>query len=247
VVRVLVADKYRNGRLFIAGDAAHMNPPWGGHGFNTGVGDAVNLGWKIAAVLNGWAREDLLDSYEGERRPIAQKFVASAAENGKTGPSQLASAEIMGDQETFDSVRVATAAVIQDFKRIEFRSEGLILGVGYGSQAAAQTTNGTDFSPIAAVGNRLPHHRLSDGTSLFDRLGPEFTLTGAAEDAKGLVQEAAARRLPLTLLDAPGEDLHHVFSARLVLVRPDQHIAWIGDDAPASLAGAILEEACRGL
>ena len=90
VVRVLVADKYRNGRLFIAGDAAHMNPPWGGHGFNTGVGDAVNLGWKIAAVINGSAPEELLDSYEAERRPVAQQFVAGAAENGKTGPTQLA-------------------------------------------------------------------------------------------------------------------------------------------------------------
>jgi 2-polyprenyl-6-methoxyphenol hydroxylase-like FAD-dependent oxidoreductase len=247
VVRVLVADKYRNGRLFISGDAAHMNPPWGGHGFNTGVGDAVNLGWKIAAVLNGWAPEELLDSYESERRPIAQKFVASAAENGKTGPSQLASTEIMGDQATFDRVRAATAAAIQEFKRIEFRSDGLVLGVGYGADVEAQTTNGTDFSPIAAVGNRLPHHRLSDGTSLFDRLGVEFTLIGAVEDSEGLVQEAAARGLPLTLLDVRGEDLHDVFAARLVLVRPDQHIAWIGDDAPAALASSILDEACRGL
>jgi 2-polyprenyl-6-methoxyphenol hydroxylase-like FAD-dependent oxidoreductase len=247
VVRVLVADKYRNGRLFIAGDSAHMNPPWGGHGFNTGVGDAVNLGWKIAAVLNGWAPEELLDSYEAERRPIAQKFVASAAENGKSGPSQLASAEIMGDQETFDRVRATTAAAIQHFKRIEFRSDGLVLGVGYRAHAAAQTENGTDFSPIAAVGNRLPHQRLSDGTSLFDRLGREFTLIGAAEDAEGLVREAAACGLPLTLLDAPAEDLQHAFSARLVLVRPDHHIAWIGDEASATLAASILEEACRAL
>ncbi|WP_374947476.1 FAD-dependent monooxygenase [Agreia sp.] len=247
VVRVLVADRYRNNRLFIAGDAAHMNPPWGGHGFNTGVGDAVNLGWKIAAVLNGWAPDELLDSYESERRPIAQQFVADAAENGKTGPTQLASDEIMGDQQTFDRVRGAAAAAIEETKRIEFRSEGLVLGVGYGPESAAQSSDGTDFVPIAAVGNRLPHRRLLDGTSLYDLLGPELTLIGGSEDAEELMRDAAARHIPLTLLDVPGEGLQDFFSSRLVLVRPDQHIAWVGDDAPSALAGQILDDARRGV
>lgn len=247
VVRVLVADRYRSGRLFIVGDAAHMNPPWGGHGFNTGVGDAVNLGWKIAAVVNGWGHDELLDSYEAERRPIAEQFVASAAENGKTGPTQLASSEIMGEQEAFDRVRSETASAIQDFKRIEFRSDGLVLGISYGPDAALQTTNGTDFHPVADVGNRLPHRQLADGGSLFDRLGRGFTLIGAADDGRELVMAAAARRIPLTLIDAAEEGLQEFFRARLVLVRPDQHIAWIGDEATEEDSVGIFDAITSGL
>ncbi len=87
--RMLLADRYRNGRLFIVGDAAHQNPPWGGHGFNTGVGDAVNLGWKLAAVLAGWAPDELLDSYGAERRPIEEQTIALASTNTSSLSSDL--------------------------------------------------------------------------------------------------------------------------------------------------------------
>jgi len=246
IVRTLIADRYRVGRAFIIGDAAHMNPPWGGHGFNTGLGDAVNLSWKLAAVIDGWAPDDLLDSYEGERRPVAQEFVASAAENGRTGPTRLATAEIMGDEADFERARPGVADLIQEFKRIEFRSDGMVLGVGYGGRAAEQTTDGSDYSPVAAAGNRLPHRRLSGGTSLFDRLGPELTVIGSADDARELLADAAGRGIPLTLVDEPAEELAAFFGARLVLVRPDQHIAWIGDEAPAAEATRILDRAIRG-
>ncbi|HEV2637410.1 MAG TPA: FAD-dependent monooxygenase [Actinocrinis sp.] len=244
--RTLVAGSYRRGRLFIAGDAAHQNPPWGGHGYNTGVGDSINLGWKLAAVLHGWAPDALLDSYESERRPIAELFVAAAGENGKSGPTALAVAALMGTDEEFDQVRPAVADGIQLAKRIEFHSDGLVFGLGYDGNAAQQTTNGSDYLPVAASGNRLPHKWLAPGESLFDRLGPEFTVIGAAADAAGFVKYAEHAGIPLAVLDDPVLGLAEFFGAGLVLVRPDQHIAWLGDSAPGEEAQDVLERAIRG-
>ncbi|MDX6739574.1 FAD-dependent monooxygenase [Actinocorallia sp. A-T 12471] len=244
--RTLIADAYRKGRIFIAGDAAHQNPPWGGHGYNTGVGDAVNLGWKLAAVINGWAPVDLLDSYAAERRPIAEQFVATAAENGKTGPTTLAVEALTGTEAEFAAARPAVAEGIQTAKRIEFHSDGLVFGMGYGEAAARQTTNGSDYLPVAAPGNRLPHRVLDDGTSLFDRLGRGFTVIGSAEAAAGLVGEAARRGVPLTVLDEPALGLAAFFGAELVLVRPDQYIAWMGGTPAETEAADVLAAALRG-
>jgi 2-polyprenyl-6-methoxyphenol hydroxylase-like FAD-dependent oxidoreductase len=240
--RTMIADVYRKGRLFIAGDAAHQNPPWGGHGYNTGIGDAINLGWKLAAVINGWAPNELLDSYQTERQPIARQFIAAAAENGKSGPSNLAVEALMGTSAEFDAVHAAVAGGIQEAKRIEFHSDGLVLGLGYDGQADRQTTNGSDYRPVAAAGNRLPHRLLAGGVSLFDLLGPEFTVIGRAP--ADLVALAERRGVPLAVLDDPALGLAEFFDAGLVLVRPDQHIAWIGDKITD--AAAVLDQALRG-
>jgi 2-polyprenyl-6-methoxyphenol hydroxylase-like FAD-dependent oxidoreductase len=245
--RTLIADTYRHGRLFIAGDAAHQNPPWGGHGYNTGVGDAVNLGWKLAAVLNGWAPDCLLDSYQSERRPVAEQFVAAAAENGKSGPNALAVAALMGSDSEFAGIRPAVAEAIQDAKRIEFHSDGLVFGMGYGGHARQQTTTGSDYRPVAAAGNRLPHRWLAPGQSLFDRLGPEFTVIGAAADARGFLAHARQHGIPLASLDDARLGLAGFLGAPLALVRPDQHLAWIGDPVPDTGARQILDRAVRGL
>ncbi|WP_344510512.1 FAD-dependent monooxygenase [Dactylosporangium maewongense] len=240
--RTLIADRFRRGRLFVAGDAAHQNPPWGGHGYNTGIGDAVNLGWKLAAVINGWAPEALLDSYEAERRPVAQRFVAAAAENGKSGPAVLSAAAGLTSGGTTEEA----AAVIQAAKRTEFHSDGLVLGVGYTEYADVQTTNGSDYLPVAAPGNRLPHTWLPDGQSLFDRLGPELTIIGPAWHAAVFIRHAERHGIPLAVLDDPSLGLDAFFSGRLVLVRPDQHIAWIGRPVPDAEAERIVDEAIRG-
>jgi 2-polyprenyl-6-methoxyphenol hydroxylase-like FAD-dependent oxidoreductase len=244
--RTLISDAYRRGRLFVAGDAAHQNPPWGGHGYNTGVGDAVNLGWKLAAVLNGWAPPDLLDSYEAERRPIAQQFVAAAAENGKSGPTNLAVAALMGTEEEFAQARPEVAEGVQRAKRDEFHTDGLVFGIGYGGNAAGQTTDGSDYLPVAAAGNRLPHTWLPGGGSLFDRLGPEFTVIGSAADTAGLRTHAEQRGVPLELLDDPALGLASFLGAAVVLVRPDQHIAWIGEAPAEAESAGILDRALRG-
>jgi 2-polyprenyl-6-methoxyphenol hydroxylase-like FAD-dependent oxidoreductase len=244
--RTLISDSYHHGRLFVAGDAAHQNPPWGGHGYNTGLGDAVNLGWKLAAVINGWAPSELLESYEGERRPIAEQFVAAAAENGKSGPTDLAVGALMGSDAEFAAVRETVADRIQQAKRSEFHIDGLVFGIGYDGNAAGQTTNGSDYIPIAASGNRLPHTRLATGESLFDRLGPEFTVIGAGADARPFVESAERRGIPLASLDDTSLGLDQFLGAKLTLVRPDQHIAWIGDCVSDADAERILDHAIRG-
>ena len=199
--RSLLSTTYRGGRLFLAGDAAHQNPPWGGHGFNTGVGDAVNLGWKLAAVLQGWAPTDLLDSYESDRRPIAAQTIRIAGANAKTLATELASADLMGSAEQFAAARPAAAATVQQLKHIEFHCLGLVLGYGYGLHAKEQSRDGSDYRPVAAAGNRLPHHWLAPGDSLYDHLGTGFTVLGADSDTEMLAAEADRRHLPLTRLD----------------------------------------------
>ncbi|WP_194820499.1 FAD-dependent oxidoreductase [Nocardia sp. XZ_19_385] len=208
--KLLLADHYRAGRVFLAGDAAHLNPPWGGHGFNTGIGDAVNLGWKLAAVVNGWAPDGLLDSYEAERKPIAAQTIAAAARNMATLAPELSDERLVGTRAEFDVIRPVVARAVQHTKHSEFHSLDLVLGYTY------------QGSPVVSdkAGGRLAHSWLGPGDSLYDHLGPEFTLVGDLGDPLVTEFEDAARTeaVPLTLLDHP--------ATSLTLVRPDQHIAW---------------------
>ena len=227
--RMLLASDYRDGRLFVVGDAAHQNPPWGGHGFNTGVGDAVNLGWKLAAVINGWAPEPLLDSYAAERRPVEAQTIGLAQSNMSAVSIDL-SRELAADTQA--PVSAETIERIREAKSPEFYANGLIFGYGYTPDAALQTPTLADYEPITAPGNRLPHELLG-GESLFDLLGREFTIIGPAAAAAALIEAASAQRIPLTHVKREGQ---------LVLVRPDQHIAWVGasvENAEQTLASAL--------
>jgi 2-polyprenyl-6-methoxyphenol hydroxylase-like FAD-dependent oxidoreductase len=240
--RLLLTDSYGSARAYLVGDAAHQNPPWGGHGFNTGVGDAVNLAWKIAAVLHGWAPRELLDSYDSERRPVAEQTIELAATNMRALSIDLTSPELMDDGEWGVRARAAAAAAIQQVKRAEFYSLGLVLGYGYGPESAQQSPTSEDYIPILAPGNRLPHSRNAHGESLFDVLGPEFTLLGRPDDSWRTA--AQARGIPLVIVDPGGAGFAPVPADELILVRPDQHIAWVG---PAGTdAGTILDSAVRG-
>ncbi len=239
--RSLLATGYRRGRLLLAGDAAHQNPPWGGHGFNTGVGDAVNLGWKLAAVLQGWAPAELLETYESERRPVAADTIRIAGQNARTLASELASEALMGGPETFAAARPAAAATVQRMKHIEFHCLGLVLGYGYGPRAAEQTSDGSDFRPVAAVGNRLPHHWLAPGDSLYDHLGPGFTVLGADQPATALVAAAKRRGVPVSHVGAGLVDTRGRYGADVVLVRPDQHIAFLGGHLSVPETDAVLD------
>jgi len=224
--RLLLVDSYGTGRAYLVGDAAHQNPPWGGHGFNTGVGDAVNLAWKLAAVLNGWAPVELLDSYESERRPVAQQTIDLAARNMSVLSTELSSPDLLADGVVGSAARAAAADRIQATKRDEFHAHGLVLGYGYGPDAAAQAPSTREYIPIAAAGNRLPHGRNARGESLFDLLGAELTLLGRDD---GRWRDAAARRgIPLVIVDPVAHGFAKVADDDLVLVRPDQHIAWRG-------------------
>ena len=235
--RMLLADTYGAGRAFLIGDAAHQNPPWGGHGFNTGIGDAVNLGWKLAAVVQGWASPALLASYESERRPIAQRTIDIAAANMSTLSTELADPDLAGEGESSDAARARAAIVVQRTKAAEFHSIDLVLGYGYTAAADRQVPSPGEFRPAAEAGNRLPHHWLADGRSLYDDLGPGFTVIGAAADVAGIAAAAEVRAVPLTILTPATPAAHTV-----VLVRPDQHIAWAGPQPldPAAVIDAAL-------
>ncbi|HLI43709.1 MAG TPA: FAD-dependent oxidoreductase [Acidimicrobiales bacterium] len=234
--RMLLVDRYRNSRLFIAGDAAHQNPPWGGHGFNTGIGDAVNLGWKLAAVLAGWAPPTLLDSYEAERRPVAARTIDEARRNMATLAPELADPRLHGDGPDFEAARQAVAESIQASKDSEFHSLELTLGYEYSGspivvadQAVAPApSRHRAYRPSAAPGHRLPHRWLAPGRSLYDQLGRELTLIGDLSDpaVPRLARAADDLGIPLDLLHLEGAVQH--LGAPLALVRPDQHVAWRG-------------------
>ncbi|WP_375387115.1 FAD-dependent monooxygenase [uncultured Amnibacterium sp.] len=246
--RSLLAGSYRSGRLLLVGDAAHQNPPWGGHGFNTGIGDAANLGWKLAAVLQGWAPPALLDTYETERRPVAAATIAIAGRNARTLATELASDELMAGPDRFAAARPAAAATVQRTKHIEFHCLGLVLGYGYGEGAGDQTTDGADFHPVAAVGNRLPHHWIGPGDSLYDHLGAGMTAIGDDADTASLVAAAVRRGIPIAAVPGGLVDALERFGAAVVLVRPDQHIAWLGQALTPAEADEVLDGVlARGL
>jgi hypothetical protein len=215
---MMLADKFAAGRVFLAGEAAHVNPPWGGHGFNTSVGDAVNIAWKIAAVEHGWAPPELLASYEAERRGVAEETLACAESNMRALAGDLPADE----------------AAIQRVKRCEFYSLGLVLGYSYAGSPLIQpcgppspAADSTSYRPTARPGARLPHAWFPDGASLYDRLGTGFALLGLAGRGSSLAARARRRGIPLAVVEPPPG---YPWRDDFLLVRPDQHIAWRASD-----------------
>ncbi|MEO7022123.1 MAG: FAD-dependent monooxygenase [Ktedonobacteraceae bacterium] len=252
--RMLLVDRYRNGRVFLAGDAAHLNPPWGGHGFNTGVGDAVNIGWKLAAVLDGWGGERLLASYEAERRAIAVRTIQEAMANMSVLAPELTNPEMAEPGVIGEQARHAASQVIRGAKDREFHSLGIVLGYQYDASpvivddGTPALSESQDYQPTARPGARLPHVWLPDGASLYDRLGKGLSLLRLREDAEvaPLIDAAAARGVPLTVIDLSTQILEEPYGASLLLVRPDQHVAWRG--ASVDRAGAqVVIDRVRGV
>lgn len=238
--RRAVADRYRVGRFLLVGDAARQTPPWGGHGYNTAVLDAVDVAWKLAAVLEGWAAEPLLDTYEAERRPVAEYVIETSTRNLGVLSSDLVREGVDDDGPDGDAVRATLANEIDLAKRAEFYSLGLVLGYTYSHSPAVlgagagqdshQPDQGWLYVPSFDAGSRLPHTWLPDGRSLFDLLGPGFTLLAARAggDAEEIEAEAARRGIPLSVLTPVQLPTDYARPA-LVLVRPDQHVTWSGD------------------
>ncbi|HEY0813151.1 MAG TPA: FAD-dependent monooxygenase [Pseudonocardia sp.] len=231
-----LVDTVRHGRVFLAGDAAHLNPPFGGHGLNTGIGDAVDLGWKLAAVLDGWGGPALLDSYAAERRPIQDAVIREATANNAVLSTELLNADLDADTADGDRARAAAHTQIQATKKAEFHALNLVLGLG--CAASPVVVPDDDTARFETAGFRLPHVWLDPATSLYDALGDGFTLVvTAGSGAPGL--EAAARAVPLTVLDLRGRDLRDRYGHDLLLVRPDQYVAWAGDHPPADPAALL--------
>ncbi|CAI3797382.1 FAD-dependent monooxygenase [Pseudarthrobacter sp. MM222] len=251
--RMLLAPAYGRNGVFLVGDAAHLNPPWGGHGFNTCIGDAANLAWKIAAHLSGWAGPELLDSYELERRPVAARTIRDAAANGKALAYHFADPALRSGGEEGGRAR-QTAHWALAVKQSEFDSLGLVLGYSYadspvvvpdGSTAPAEDP--IRYIPSASPGGLLPHAWLDTTTSVYSSLGAGFTLLadagalgGVPEDQafRPVLDAAAQRGIPVTVAAVgPADDgtpMADLWRADAVLVRPDQHVAWRGSSAEAA-------------
>ncbi len=249
--RMLLVDRYRGSRVFLVGDAAHLNPPWGGHGFNTCVGDGVNIGWKLAAVIRGWAPASLLDSYEPERRPVADRTIAAAGGQEAFLAPSFSAADLDAAGPAGDALRAEVEVALQ-VKDAEFHSLGLVLGYDYPDSPVVvpdgkpiPPADVIRYTPSAHPGARLPHSWLPDGRSIYDALGTEFTLIvlGPGAVAGPLLDSADRLRVPLSVLDlGDSPELRDRYGADLLLVRPDQHIAWRGDsiESPDELLAQVV-------
>jgi 2-polyprenyl-6-methoxyphenol hydroxylase-like FAD-dependent oxidoreductase len=245
-VHELMASGLRAGRVFLAGDAAHLHSPMGAHGMNQGLGDAVDLGWKLAATLQGWGGPALLHSYEAERQPFHRRAIEEASLNYATLANELVRPDLDADGPAGDRARDEAERRIRQAKHREFNSLGLVLGhcvtgspviVDDGSPVPAEEVE--TFTPRCRPGLRAPHAWLAPEVSLYDRFGPGFTLLGSDADG-AFARAAAARGVPLTVVDEAA--IAALYDGRAALIRPDQIVAWAGDAAAAD-AGAVLDVA----
>jgi 2-polyprenyl-6-methoxyphenol hydroxylase-like FAD-dependent oxidoreductase len=246
----LVADRYRSGRVLIAGDACHQWMPTGGYGMNSGVVDATNLGWKLAAKLDGWGGDALLDSYEAERRPVA--LMSRDTSHRHLGVRiQIAhlymeAGDMGGDSADAERRREEVGASILALGNAENEAWGTEHGYRYES-AAVVPEAGTPpaFDPLCYVpstwpGSRLPHLFLADGTAVYDRLGLWYTLIAFGDTPTNTLMDAAkAAGVPVKLLMLDDAHARDVYGANLLVVRPDQHIAWRGEAVPTDTAAIV--------
>jgi hypothetical protein len=250
----LVARRFQQGRVFIGGDAAHLFTPTGGLGYNTAVEDAANLGWKLASVLRGSAPEALLASYEPERRPVAERNTGYAKQFADSVGLFKALPMLEDESPAGDAERALASAHLNAHVRMEFNIPGVTFGARYdgspiiitdGTLPPADAAN--EYTPSACPGGRAPHAWLDDGRSLFDSFNFEWTLLSLgphAPDAQRFLTAAAALKLDLKVVRHEASALGLIYGAPLVLVRPDQIVAWRGHDADEALK--VLSRATGG-
>lgn len=231
----LVAERFAEGRVFIGGDAAHLFTPTGGLGYNTAVEDAVNLGWKLAAVLKGAASPRLLESYEAERRPLAVRNTAHAKRFADSLGNFQPVAELEDDSPEGAAARRRAGEYLAAHGRSEFNIPGITFGGRYdgspaivadGSAPPPDTPNA--YVPTGCPGGRAPHVWLTEGRSLYDEFGFDWTLLCLAEDPR-------LENSPARLVQPNSEEARDLYAADFALIRPDQIVAWRGNDPAAGL------------
>ena len=249
-----IASTYRVGRAFLLGDAAHLHPPMGGYGMNMGIGDAVDLGWKLGAVINGWAGAGLLSSYEIERRPIHLRVIEEAASNFSNNSNRYREPDLESAGPQGDMARQRVGLRIREEKAREFASIGVQLGYRYegspvviadGSDATADEVS--SYIPTARPGHLAPHAWVDGERCVYDLFGPGLTLlrlSGNGDSGHGLIGAAEKDGVPLVVVDLPRPEIRELYDADLALVRPDQQIAWRGDSVAD---GVHLLDRVRGL
>ena len=252
VRRQLVAERYASERVFLCGDAAHLTSPTGGFGMNTGILDAVNLAWKLAARLEGWGGAGLLSTYDAEQRPVGLRNVAEATGNLQRMLSPRVSQPgdaVFAPGAEGDAARAAFGEAYTAMMRREWFSIGIHLGYVYEGSPVV-VPDGTPqpedtvstYTQTARPGARAPHAWLAPGRSTLDLFGRGFVLLrfGAPPaDATPLIAAAQARGLPLAVADLDHAEAARLYERRLVLVRPDGQVAWRGDAAPADAMKVI--------
>jgi 2-polyprenyl-6-methoxyphenol hydroxylase-like FAD-dependent oxidoreductase len=245
---LLIADRYRVGRVFLAGDAVHLVIPTGGLGMNTGVGDAFDLAWKLAGTLRGWGGSGLLDSYEAERRPVGVRNVAAAgwAAAGVPVWRALVTSAIHEDGPQGDAERARVAA---GFDVEHSKMHGMVgvesnysyagsplIAYEPGNVAEWETSR---YVPHTRPGVRIPHMWLSDGAAMQDILGHDYTLLDLRGDCDADPVQGAFATLgaPLAVVQRDEPRVRSVYEASIFLLRPDLHIAWRGDRLPPDPVG----------
>lgn len=250
--RRLVADKVREGRVFVCGDAAHLWVPYAGYGMNAGIADAANLAWLLAAHINRWAPYEILDAHQAERLPITEQVShfamnhchAMAQQRGAV-PGDIEDATPDGEAARRSLGERAYALNVQ-----QYCCGGLNFGYYYDRSPIIAYDGETqpaysmaDFKPSIVPGCRVPHLWLADGRSLYDAMGPDYALLrfDPAVDVSQFMDAAHAVSMPLRIVDVVSDDpAAAAYTARLVLARPDQHVAWRGDELPGN-AGALVD------
>ena len=254
----LVAEAYRKGPAFILGDAAHVMSPTGAYGMNTGIGDAVDLSWKLAAAVEGWGGEILLDSFDAERRPIALRNVMEASSNLRRMLSPGRNDELLDDTEAGATIRQRVGAAMSEAMRHEWYTLGMHLGYRYESSPVC-IADGTpptpddprNYVPTTRPGSRAPHVWLASGGSTLDLFGRSFVLMriGARPpDVQPLVDASRQRRMPFEVVSIDEPAVTAAYQRCLVLVRPDGHVAWRSDQLadPHEIVSVVCGTGERG-
>jgi 2-polyprenyl-6-methoxyphenol hydroxylase-like FAD-dependent oxidoreductase len=245
VARRLVADRLCDRRVFICGDAAHVWIPHGGYGMNAGIADAANLAWKLAATLKGWAAPDILDAYHAERQPItdqASRLITEVAQRVMTLRREITE-DIERQDSAGDAARTRVGKEAYALDAEQQCCGGLNFGyyydrspiIAYDGEQQPAYTMGT-FVSSTVPGCRAPHLWLEGRRSLYDALGSDYTLVRLDPTTRviGIVDAAKERNVPLKVLDVDEPEVREVYRHKLVLVRPDQHVAWRSDAEPAA-------------
>lgn len=245
-------ERYREGRVFFAGDAAHTTSPTGGHGLNTGIGDALSLGWMLHAVLAGQGGAKLLDAYEAERRPVAVRNSSISTQNFSNWLGSADFSHVLEPGVEGEAARAAIGRSMSAALQQEWTSTGVALGYRY-DESPLIVPDGTPEPPdtvqtyaqIARPGHRAPHAWLADGRSTIDLFGNGFVLLrfAGARDVTPLVEAAAQRGVALSVIDIHDPAIASLYERTLVLVRPDAHVCWRDDALPGDCDGLIARVA----